>query len=292
MTLGPAEFTFISNLVRRDAAIVLEPGKEYLVEARLMPLARQSGARTVTEFVNRAQRAPGPDLHRQIVDALTTNETSFFRDGEPFSQLETTILPDLLAKRASTRTLKIWSAACSSGQEPYTLAMVLKEALPAGWSFDILATDISTEMLRRAEAGVYSQMEVNRGLPAPLLVRHFERDGTSWRASPALRRSITFRRLNLAAPMPSLGAFDLVFIRNVLIYFDVETKRSVLRRVGATMRPDGWLFLGSAETTIGIDDRFERVVTGRTSAYRLRSVSNPPAPVSAIERGDAKCSPW
>jgi chemotaxis protein methyltransferase CheR len=271
MTLTSQEFAFISGLVRRDAAIVLEAGKEYLVEARLLPLARQLGVTTVSEFVNRAQTRPEPETLGRIVDALTTNETSFFRDGEPFNQLVTTVLPDLTSRRAANRNLKIWSAACSSGQEPYTLAMVLQDALPVGWSFDIVGTDISTEMLRRAEAGQYSQLEVNRGLPATLLVRHFERTGANWKVSPALRKSISFKRLNLAAPFPALGPFDIVFIRNVLIYFDVETKRSVLQRVANTLRPDGWLFLGSAETTIGIDDRFERVVAGRTSAYRLRS---------------------
>jgi chemotaxis protein methyltransferase CheR len=151
--------------------------------------------------------------------------------------------------------------------------MVLQDALPQGWTFDILATDISTEMLGRAQHGLYSQLEVNRGLPVQVLVQHFAREGANWRVSDGLRRSITFRRMNLAAPFPAVGPFDIVFLRNVLIYFDVDTKRSVLKRVGANLHPEGWLFLGSAETTIGIDDRLERVAVGRTSAYRLRSRS-------------------
>jgi len=285
MTLTTQEFAFISGLVRRDAAIVLEAGKEYLVEARLLPLARQSGLPTVSEFVNRAQQRPEPDMHRKIVDALTTNETSFFRDGEPFKQLVETVLPDLLARRASTRQIKVWSAASSSGQEPYTLAMVLNDNLPAGWGFDIVGTDISTEMLTRAEAGQYTQLEVNRGLPAQLLVKHFERNGAHWKIASGLRNKVSFRRINLAAPFPPMGPFDIVFIRNVLIYFDVQTKRTVLQRVAGTLRPDGWLFLGSAETTIGIDDRFERVVAGRTSAYKLRTASKAAAPVSALGKG-------
>ncbi|GAA2630684.1 protein-glutamate O-methyltransferase CheR [Dactylosporangium fulvum] len=285
MTLTAQEFAFISALVRRDAAIVLEAGKEYLVEARLLPLARQSGLPTVSEFVNLAQQRPEPEIHRKIVDALTTNETSFFRDGEPFKQLVDTVLPDLLARRAATRSIKVWSAASSSGQEPYTIAMVLQDSLPPGWSFDILGTDISTEMLTRAEAGHYTQLEVNRGLPAPLLVKHFERVGAHWQVAAALRKNVSFRRLNLAAPFPPMGQFDIVFIRNVLIYFDVQTKRTVLQRVSGTLRPDGWLFLGSAETTIGIDDRFERVVAGRTSAYKLRNVPTAAAPVSAVGKG-------
>lgn len=272
MTLSAQEFAFVSNLVRRDAAIVLDTGKEYLVEARLLPLARQAGIATVSEYVSKAQKA-APDVHAKIVDALTTNETSWFRDGEPFQALTSTVLPGLMPTRAGNRSLKIWSAACSSGQEPYTLAMVTQEFLPAGWSCDITASDISAEMLARAEAGRFTQLEINRGLPAPMLVRHFERDGAHWRVSPALRRAVTFKRLNLAAPLPPLPQFDVIFIRNVLIYFDVETKRQVLRRVSAQLRPDGWLFLGSAETTIGIDDRFERVPAGRTSAYRLRGTN-------------------
>ncbi|GIJ48693.1 chemotaxis protein CheR [Virgisporangium aliadipatigenens] len=283
MTLTAQEFAFISSLVRRDAAIVLEPGKEYLVEARLMPLARQTGASTVSEFVLRAQQRPEPDVHRRIVDALTTNETSFFRDGEPFTAMTSMVLPELLERRAAARHLRIWSAACSSGQEPYTLAMQMQDNLPAGWTYEILGTDISTEMLARAEAGQYTQLEVNRGLPAASLVRHFERVGAHWRVSPQLRRNVSFRRLNLAAPLPPLPSFDVVFLRNVLIYFDVETKRSVLQRVSAALKPDGWLFLGSAETTIGIDDRFERVVTGRTSAYRLKAATT--APLGAYGKG-------
>jgi chemotaxis protein methyltransferase CheR len=283
MTLTAQEFTFISTLVRRDAAIVLEPGKEYLVEARLMPLARQTGASTVSEFVLRAQQRPEPEIQRRIVDALTTNETSFFRDGEPFTAMTTMVMPELLSRRASTRHLRVWSAACSSGQEPYTLAMQLQDHLPGGWAYEILGTDISSEMLQRAEAGLYTQLEVNRGLPAASLVRHFERVGATWRVSPQLRRNVSFRRLNLAAPLPPLPPFDVIFLRNVLIYFDVETKRSVLQRVSAALKPDGWLFLGSAETTIGIDDRFERVVTGRTSAYRLRATTA--APLGAFGKG-------
>jgi chemotaxis protein methyltransferase CheR len=270
MSLTASEFAYISGLVRRDAAIVLEPGKEYLVEARLMPLARQTGAATVSEFVLRAQKKPEPDVHRRIVDALTTNETSFFRDGEPFTAMTTMVLPELVASRAPGRHLRVWSAACSSGQEAYTLAMQLHDTLPNGWSYEILGTDISTEVLARAEAGRYSQLEVNRGLPAAALVKHFERVGSQWQVAAHLRKNVTFRRLNLAASLPPLGQFDVIFLRNVLIYFDVATKRSVLERAGSVLKPDGWLFLGSAETTIGIDDRFDRVVTGRTSAYRLR----------------------
>jgi chemotaxis protein methyltransferase CheR len=285
MTLTSQEFAFISGLVRRDASIVLEAGKEYLVEARLLPLARKAGISTVSEYVNRAQNRPEPKIHQQIVDALTTNETSFFRDNEPFTALSNQVIPELVKARSATRSLRVWSAACSSGQEPYSLAMVMQDAMPLGWNSEILATDISTEMLTRAEAGTFTQLEVNRGLPAPLLVRYFERVGAHWKVSSSLRNHMTFKRLNLAAPLPSIGQFDVIFIRNVLIYFDVETKRSVLQQVSNLLRSDGWLFLGSAETTIGIDDRFERVVAGRTSAYRLRTGARTAVPASAPGKG-------
>ncbi len=271
MTLSQQDFSFVAGLVRREASIVLAPGKEYLVEARLIPVARQVGAANVTEFLANIQRRPDPAHQRMIVDALTTNETSWFRDREPFTALTEQILPDLIASRATSRKLRFWSAACSSGQEPYSLAITLQQALPAGWNYEIVGSDISTEMIKRAEAGEFSQVEINRGLPAAQLVHYFERAGAHWRIAPSLRRNLSFTRLNLTAPLPPMPPFDVVFLRNVLIYFDVDTKRTVLRNIGRLLRPDGWLFLGAAETTIGIDDNYERVVAGRTSAYRLKS---------------------
>lgn len=271
MALSTQEFTYVSELVRRESAIVLGPGKEYLVESRLLPLARKSNMSSVSEFVQEVQRRPSPVLQRGIVEALTTNETSWFRDQEPFTVLVDTVLPGLAANRAGPQTVRIWSAACSSGQEPYSLAMVLQDKLPPGWNFQIHATDLSSEMLARAERGRFSQLEMNRGLPAAMLVRHFERVGTDWQVSTALRRNITFSAVNLAGPLPSVPPFDVIFLRNVLIYFDLDTKRAVLQRIRKLLRPEGWLFLGSAETTIGIDGDFERIVARKTSAYRLRS---------------------
>jgi chemotaxis protein methyltransferase CheR len=225
----------------------------------------------VAELLGRVQRRPDSVAVRAIVDALTTNETSWFRDREPFSALTDSVLPQLVQAGGASRRLRIWSAACSSGQEPYSLAITLQQFLPAGWTYEILGTDISAEMVARAEAGAYSQVEVNRGLPANLLVQYFERAGTQWRVTPTLRRRVSFQRMNLAAPLPPMAGFDVVFLRNILIYFDVETKRRVLRNVGKVLRPDGWLFLGAAETTIGVDNTFDRVAAGRTSAYRLRA---------------------
>jgi chemotaxis protein methyltransferase CheR len=281
MTLSAADFAFVSAMVRREAAIVLAPGKEYLVEARLIPVARQVGAASVGDFLAKLQRRPDPADQRRVIDALTTNETSWFRDREPFSALTDVVLPQMASNGVGNRRIRLWSAASSSGQEAYSLAILLHENLPRGWSYEIMGSDISTEMIRRAEAGEYSQVEVNRGLPATQLVQYFERAGAHWRIIPALRRNVSFKLMNLTAPLPPMPPFDVIFLRNVLIYFDVETKKSVLRNVARLLRPDGWLFLGAAETTIGIDENYERVAAGRTSAYRVRSA----VPVGAARKG-------
>ena len=281
MTLSAADFAFVSAMVRREAAIVLAPGKEYLVEARLIPVARQVGAASVADFLANMQRKPNPADQRRIIDALTTNETSWFRDREPFSALTDVVLPELVKNRATNRKVRLWSAASSSGQEAYSLAMTLQENLPSGWQYEIMGSDISTEMVKRAEAAEYSQVEVNRGLPASQLVQYFERAGAHWRITQALRRNVSFKLMNLTAPLPAMPPFDVIFLRNVLIYFDVATKKAVLRNVARLLRPDGWLFLGAAETTIGIDDNYERVAAGRTSAYRVRSA----VPAGAARKG-------
>jgi chemotaxis protein methyltransferase CheR len=271
MTLSQTEFAFVSTLVRKEASIVLAPGKEYLVEARLIPVARAVGAANVNEFLADLQRRPDPVCQRKIIDALTTNETSWFRDREPFAALTDVVLPELIKARSATRKIRLWSGASSSGQEAYSLAITLQETLPPGWSYEIVGTDISTEMVKRAETAEYSQVEVNRGLPASQLVQYFERAGAHWRVTSQLRKNVSFKLLNLTAPLPAMQPFDIIFLRNVLIYFDVATKRTVLHNVAKLLRPDGWLFLGAAETTIGIDDNYERVAAGRTSAYRVRT---------------------
>ncbi|HEU4347843.1 MAG TPA: protein-glutamate O-methyltransferase CheR [Actinoplanes sp.] len=281
MTLSQTDFAFVSQLVRREASIVLAPGKEYLVEARLIPVARQLGAASVAEFLADLQRRPNSAHQRRIIDALTTNETSWFRDREPFTALTDVVLPELVKSRSAARRVRVWSAASSSGQEAYSLAITLQENLPPGWAYEIVGSDISTEMIKRAEQAEYSQVEVNRGLPASQLVQYFERSGAHWRVTSTLRRNVSFKLMNLTAPLPAMPPFDVIFLRNVLIYFDVATKRAVLRNVARLLRPDSWLFLGAAETTIGIDDNYERVAAGRTSAYRIRSA----APVAAARRG-------
>ena len=282
MALTDSEFDYVRRLVYRESAIVLGPGKEYLVEARLTPLAREANVRDVSAFVATLMRCPDKATEARVVDALTTNETSWFRDSAPFEVFRTTVLPDILLDRPVHQPVRIWSAACSTGQEPYTLSMILGEQLAGtGRRAEILATDLSDEALARAKAGRYSQLEVNRGLPAAMLVKNFRRVGTEWAVGEDVRSRVSFRKYNLTSPMPPSTGFDVVFLRNVLIYFDAETRRGVLRRIRAAMRPDGWLFLGAAETTIGIDDDWDRVVVGRTSVHRVR---DPLAATAAVRR--------
>lgn len=272
MTIAATDFDYISTMVRERSAIVLEHGKEYLIEARLLPLARQRGTGTVAALVHELRRAPFGPLRDLVVEAMTTNETSFFRDSHPFTALSDHVLPDLVRARSGERSLNIWCAACSSGQEPYSIAMLVHDIVGADptWRVRMLATDISPTMLARTRAGVYSQFEVNRGLPASHLVRHFRRQGLEWQVDDSLRRMIETRHVNLDAPLPSMPRMDIIFLRNVLIYFDIATKRQILARVRKVMRPDGYLVLGGAETTLNLDDSFERVQIGSAPMYRLR----------------------
>ncbi|MEO6715399.1 MAG: protein-glutamate O-methyltransferase CheR [Mycobacteriales bacterium] len=267
MTLAADTFTFVAQLVHQRSAIRLEPGKEYLVESRLMPLARQAGLGGVDEYVRALRQVPRTFEYEQVVEALTTNETSWFRDATPFEILTQHIVPELGRDRPDLRSLRVWSAACSTGQEPYSIAMALHDDIP-DLAVQITATDLSEGVLKRGRAGLYSQLEVNRGLPAAKLVEHFTRVGIEWEVSQRLRRAVTFSRHNLLHTPPAGGPFDIIFLRNVLIYFDLATKRDVLRRVQSVVRPGGFLLLGGAETTVGIDSGWERIAVGRSSIYR------------------------
>ncbi|MGZ6737693.1 MAG: CheR family methyltransferase [Mycobacteriales bacterium] len=271
MPLAQSDFAYISQLVRKQAAIVIEPGKEYLVETRLAPLAQAEGQGDIASLVGLLQTDRSGRLATKVIDAMTTNETLFFRDGHPFDSLRRIVLPELLKARAAERRLSIWCGASSSGQEPYSIAMVLKEVLAQhpGTSVSLLASDVNEEMLTRTREGLYSQLEINRGMPITSLVQHFDKVGTKWQAKADLRAMIETRNINLAAPLPPfMGPFDLVFMRNVLIYFDTETKRAVLDQVRRVLRPDGYLFLGGAETTLTVDSTWERVTLGPSTAYR------------------------
>ena len=269
MPLAAIDFDYIAQLLRQRAAIVLEPGKEYLAESRLQNLARDAGLGSVGELVAR-MRTGHLDIGDAVVDAMTTNETSFFRDAHPFNALRDEILPDLMERRRVARTISIWCAACSSGQEPYSIAMLIDEHFPElrSWNVRIVATDISPSMLERTRTGLYSQLEVNRGLPAPKLVTYFSRVGMHWQVSDDLRRMVTAEYLNLADRWPVMAPFDLIFMRNVLIYFDIPTKQDILGKVRRQLRPDGLLLLGGAETTMNLDNNFERVPAGRSTWYR------------------------
>lgn len=270
MPITALEFDVVRKLIYERSAIVLEPGKEYLVEARLGPLARTDGC-TINQLIGRLRSGTERTLTDRVVEALTTNETAFFRDVKPFETLKTSVLPEVIARKAASRTLNIWCAASSSGQEPYTIAMVLRENFPQllNWQVKIMCTDISTEMVARTKAGRYSQLEVGRGLPAPMLLKYFTRVGLEWEASPDLKRWLDVRPMNLAAPWAVLGKQDVVFCRNVLIYFDIETKKSILRRIRDLITPEGYLFLGAAETTRGLDDQFESMQIGSSGCYRV-----------------------
>jgi chemotaxis protein methyltransferase CheR len=272
VSIDAGAFSYVSELVRAEAAIVVGPGKEYLVESRLLPLARELGLGDAQALVAKVRLRPDAGLKRRIVEAMTTNETSFFRDRDPFRALTQVMLPTLRRNRASgaSRRLTIWSAACSTGQEPYSIAMSCLEdpGLTSEWNVEIVGTDINQDVLDRARDARYTQLEVNRGLPASSLVSHFEQDGRDWRPIDQVRRMVTFRQLNLADSFAELPRFDIVFLRNVLIYFDAATRTDVLRRVRAAMAPDGYLVLGGAETILGLDDGFQRVRVGPATAYR------------------------
>ena len=272
LSLSERDFETVRSLVKAHAAIVLEPGKVYLVETRLVPLARREGFGDLEELVECLRATPFGPLHARVVDAMTTNETAFFRDLHPFEALRSRVLPELLQRRAAEKTLRIWCAASSSGQEPYTVAMSLREhaAELEGWQVSLLATDLSEEMLARAREGRFSQLEVNRGLPASFLVKYFTKSGAEWELREEVRAMVEFRTLNLVKPWPELPAVDVIFLRNVMIYFDLETRREVLARIRRVLRPDGTLFLGASETTLHADDRFERVPLERSWAYRQR----------------------
>lgn len=273
MSIDARAFNYVRQLVRERSAIVLEEDKRYLVDSRLSLLARREGLASAQEVIDRLRATPGGPLQRKVIEAMTTTETLFFRDHKPYDALRNTILPELQRLRAGERKLQIWSCACSSGQEPYSVAMLVREHFPAlaSWQVQLVATDISTEMLARSRAGVYSALEVKRGLPSAFLAKYFEKLGLEWRIRHELRKMIDFRELNLAGPWTGMPPTDLVMLRNVLIYFDVETKRQILGRIRKAMRPGGFLLLGTAETTMNLDDGFELVHSDGTSYYRVRS---------------------
>ncbi|GJE55590.1 MULTISPECIES: CheR family methyltransferase [Methylobacterium] len=273
--MSDVAFDFLRVYLKERSGLALGPEKLYLIESRLGPVCRRFGLASLADLCT-ALRMHRAGVEQAVVEAMTTNETFFFRDRVPFDMFRDVLLPRAITARAGTRRLRIWSAASSSGQEPYSLAMLLREAAPrlAGWHVEIVATDLSTEMLEKAKAGLYSHFEVQRGLPAQLLVKHFTQVGDRWRIDPGLGGMIDFRQLNLLQPFDQLGAFDIVFCRNVLIYFDMATKSDVLHRIAKSLAPDGAVLLGAAETVIGLTDALVPD-GGHRGLYRKGVVASP-----------------
>jgi len=263
------DFDVVRRLLLDRSAIVLEAGKEYLVETRLAPIARQHQLGSVSELIARLRSRPDNGLHRQVIEAMVTTESSFFRDHHPFETLRDVVIPDLIERRRGQRRLHVWCAASSTGQEPYSIALLLREQFPqlGGWTIKLLASDLSRQVLEKARR--YNQIEVNRGLPATLLVKYFEQHGTTWQLKPAIRGMVDFQEINLAQTWPALPPMDLIMVRNVMIYFDVETKKSILGKLARVLRPDGYLLLGGAETTFSLSDGYRRVEPLKSGFYQL-----------------------
>jgi chemotaxis protein methyltransferase CheR len=283
------DFKYIADLLKRRSGLIITQDKIYLLETRLSAIMREHSLAGLPALIE-ALRQPGAEaLRDRVVDAMTTNETSFFRDSHPFDTLRKTVLPGLIESRAASRSLRIWSAACSTGQEPYSLAMTIRDHFPilAGWRVEIVATDISPRVLQRARSGVYSTFEVQRGLPIQMLIRHFDQVGNDWHIKDELKRNISFRSANLLENFSSLGMFDVVLCRNVLIYFDQDTKNRILRAIAGNMAADGALLLGGAESVFGICNAFAgqpglKGVYSHAKPGAVSSTLNRPMPVSAV----------
>ncbi len=271
MTLNSESFAYIQRLLRRRAAIVIESNKTYLVQARLQPVAQRHGLSTIDQLVAELHQPHRSALIDDVVDAMTTNETFFFRDASPFSALRQEVFPQLFLRRSQQRRVTIWSAACSTGQEPYSIAMLLREHFPQyrDWDVRLLATDLSHTALRQAKAGRYGELEISRGLTPELRDKYFRRHGTDWVICDDIRSMVNFRPMNLAVQWPDLPKMDIVLLRNVMVYFETATKKVILRRVRNVLWRDGYLFLGGAETTLHLDDAFTRRVIDDFSFFQL-----------------------
>jgi chemotaxis protein methyltransferase CheR len=264
----PPDYEYLRKLLKDQSGLDLSADKQYLIESRLLPLARKAGLAGISELVQKMKGGSNSYI-AQVVEAMTTNETFFFRDKVPFDHFRDKIMPELLQARASRKSIRIWCAAGSTGQEPYSLAMCLKEmsAALAGWRVEILATDLSQEVLEKSKAGIYSQFEVQRGLPIQLLVKYFKQNGELWQINADIRAMVQQRPLNLLHDFFQLGSFDVIFCRNVLIYFDQATKSNIFERLARTIEPDGFMVLGAAETVVGLTEAF-KPVGDRRGLYR------------------------
>jgi chemotaxis protein methyltransferase CheR len=267
----PPDYEYLRKLLRDHSGLDLSADKQYLIESRLLPLSRKAGLSGISELVQK-MKGGSASIITQVVEAMTTNETFFFRDKTPFDHFRASIIPEILAARAGRKSIRIWCAAGSTGQEPYSLAMCLKEmgATLAGWRLEIIATDLSQEVLEKSKAGIYSQFEVQRGLPIQLLVKYFKQTGEFWQINADIRAMVQHRQLNLLHDFSQLGTFDVIFCRNVLIYFDQDTKINIFNRLAKITEADGFLVLGAAETVVGLTDVF-RPYPERRGLYRPNS---------------------
>lgn len=257
LTISDADFTFLKDYLYARSGLALSLEKRYLLESRLLPVCRKRNYTAFGQLIQELRGGKAPDLERTVVEAMTTNETLFFRDKTPFEILTNSMLPELMAARASTRKLRFWCAAASTGQEPYSLAMTLDSlgAKFAGWKAEIIATDISIDCLEKAKAGIYNQFEVQRGLPVQMMLKYFKQVGDQWHIADNIKSMVQYRPLNLVRDFNALDEFDFIFCRNVLIYFDAQTKRAVLDRMSALIAPHGALVLGAAETVLGLSEK-------------------------------------
>jgi chemotaxis protein methyltransferase CheR len=281
LSVSKESVDFIITLLHRESGLVLDSSKTYLIEARLEPIACEAGLGSIDALCRHLKQNPTSLLLQKVVDAMATNETSFFRDVIPFDIVRNLLLPDLLKANQKQRQIRIWSAACATGQEPYSLAMLLCniESTLAGWDVRILATDLVERVLERARSGIYTQYEIQRGLPAQYMTRFFDQVDTDWKIRPEVKRWIEFKRLNLLYDFSSFGKFDIIFCRNILIYFDNASKKKVLEGMAASLAPHGALLLGGGETPLGITDRLTRIEVGRGVYYRRNDTplsSSPP----------------
>ena len=268
--IDSANYRFLQEHVYAETGIVLEHDKHYLFDSRLTPIVRQLGLASINDLCALLLAKGGSDISRQVVEAMTTNETYFFRDPAHYDAIRTILLPRLRQDRKDSKKLRFWSAAASTGQEAYSLAMLLLQEGFSDWNIQILGTDFSSQALERARSGTFQQIEVNRGLPASLLVKHFRRAGVNWQLTDAVRQMVRFETIDLRRSMRALGPFDLVFCRNVMIYFDAATKRNMLKELHGTLFKSGWLLLGGAETAFGAEEWFERQNAGAATVYAAR----------------------
>jgi chemotaxis protein methyltransferase CheR len=275
-TISPVNYAFLRDYIYRESGIALADDKLYLIKSRLAPIVQDEHLASLDDLCARLRSNPSEALRRKVVESMTTHETLFFRDPAVFEALRADLLPELAKARAGVKTLRIWSAACSSGQEPYSLAMMLLEAGFRDWNIQIVGTDLSSRILERAAAGRYLQIEVNRGLPATLLVKYFTRAGLDWQLKDEVRRMVRFTSFDLRHNMRGLGPFDLVLCRNVLIYFDVEDRKKILSGVASVLSPGGYLIMGASETTFNLDHHFQRRNMKSTIAYRIASPEQKP----------------